>query len=326
MAGAKKITTKDINHEKDLDYFGILKNAFGMVRNNRYLWFLGILSGSSFSSYNFGSGNFDGILNQKDNNASAASSSTPVATADMSQMMGRAVSWMQNNWVLVVVIISIILILAIVFGILSNMAKAGLASSVDKLSRNEKSSFMDAMKFGWHKFWKVFGASILIGLIALGLFTVLAIPAFVLWSVKPLFIIYVILAIFVVFFLSLVIGITFEYTLRYIVLKDGGAASSIRSGFGLLKSKKKETALVWLITLGVGIVAGVVLIMSMLLVGLVLLLLGLLFFLLMPVVGVIYAVIAAVSFIVALFIAGGFINSLNSAYWTLCFKELETVK
>ncbi len=303
----------------NLDYFGILKRAFGMVRYHRYLWYLGIFAGGSFTSFNY-SGNFNGFFNQnKGNSASAAST---VNTIDSSRVWEEIVKWLQANWVLVLVIGIIVLVLVIIFTLLSIMAKAGLIHAVDQLSKNKESSFMQAMRFGWHKFWRVFGACLLVALAVTVALTVLVLPAILLWFIKPLFILYVLFMIFVAIFVSIIVGIVFEYTLRYITLKNRGVVASIKDGVGLLKSLKKETALVWLVTVGIAIACGVVLALAMILILLVLFLIGLVFYIFAPVAAIIYGIIVGVAFIVGIFIASGFVSSFVSTYWTLCFKEL----
>lgn len=321
MVETKKTETGNTSAKKDLDYFGVLKNAFGMVRHNRYLWYLGILAGGGFGSGFNGSGGVpSNFFEQNQGNSAQAASDISLSSADIWEEVFK---WLQNNWILVVIIASIVLVLVIVFTILSSMAKAGLVHSVDLLSKNEESSFGEALRFGWHKWWKVFGAGFLIGLVIFGVFAVLSIPVVALWFVSPIFAIFLTLAAILAFFLVIVIsGVVFEYTLRYIALKEGRAVASIRNGYGLMKKFKKETFLIWLITVGVAMISGIVVLMAIFLIGLILVLLGLLFFLLAPIAGIIYAGIALIVFVIALFTVGGFISSLLSAYWTLCFKEL----
>jgi len=206
------------------------------------------------------------------------------------------------------------------------MAKAGLIYSVDCLSKNEESSFMAGMKFGWHKFWRVFGSGILLGLVSLAVITALAVPVVLAWFVNIFLGIFLtFLALPILFFVMILIGVIFEYTLRYISLKDGKIIASIKSGYELLKSRKKETLFIWLITLGISIVCGMVIVFAMIFVAIILFLLGLLLYLLAPIAGIIYAVIAVAAFIAAILVAGGFVSSFLSSYWTLCFKEIEAV-
>lgn len=327
MAETKKVEASDIKEKKDLDYFGILKDAFSMVRHNRYLWYLGILAGGGFGSGFSGGGNPSDFFQQdKDNSASAAPSSQTNTSFDMNQVWSEVVRWMQDNWLLVAIIASTVVILIVVMTILSCMAKSGLVHSVDSLSKNEESSFGKGMRFGWHRWWRVFGASFLIGLVVFAVFLALGIPVITLFFVSPIIgVLITILVLPVFFFIAILSGVIFEYALRYISLKEGKAVTSIKNGMNLMKNTKKETFFIWLITVGVAMVAGIVLIMAMILVLLILVLLGLLFFILSPIAGMIYAGIAIIAFVIAIFTAGGFLSSLVSAYWTLCFKELEGI-
>lgn len=317
---------------KDLDYFGVLKNAFGMVRHHRYLWYLGILAGGGMGTgFNAGGGDFNNLFQLDKKDTIPVTSDIPFRDTNsaLQFLSGEAMGWVQDNWTLVFIVAIAVSVFFVIFLILSLMAKVGLVHSVDSLSKNEESSFMKALRFGWHKFWRVFGASILLGLVVSGMIALVVVFLFLLWGKLDKNVDYGIggvislLSALLIFFTIIVTGVIYEYTLRYIALGDKKAIASLKSGYGLLKSRKKETALIWLITVGVAIVAGVLLVMAVLLLGLILFLLGLLFFILSPIVGVIYAVIAVTAFIVALFLASGFISSLLSAYWTLCFKELE---
>ncbi|MDO8507466.1 MAG: hypothetical protein Q7S53_02765 [bacterium] len=310
MADTSSPVAGGMDNKKSLDYVGILKNAFNIVRHNRYLWYLGILAGTAGSGYG---GNFGGSSGRTNSSGDL----------DVNQVWTEALKWIQAHIVLIIVVSSILLILCIVFTVLSNMAKAGLVHSVDSLSRNEESSFGKAMKFGWHKFWRVFGSGFLIGLAVLGIIILLMVPIVAVLFINPLASIPIVLiALPVMFFVTVISGIIYQYSLRYISLKDEKVIVSIKSGYGLLKRKKKDTALIWLIAAGVSMVFGIALVFAILLVALILFLLGLLLFIISQFAGIIYVVVAATAFIVFLFVAGGFISSLVSAYWTLCFKEM----
>lgn len=310
MADTSSPVAEGMDNKKSLDYVGILKNAFNITRHNRYLWYLGILAGTAGSSYG---GNFGG----------SSSQTSSGGDLDVNQVWTEILKWIQAHIVLIIVAASVLLILCIVFTVLSNMAKAGLVHSVDSLSRNEESSFSKAMKFGWHKFWRVFGSGFLIGLAVLGIIILLMVPVVAVLFINPLAAIPIVLIVLpVMFFVTVISGIIYQYSLRYVSLKDEKVVASIKSGYGLLKRKKKDTALIWLIAAGVSMVFGIALVFAILLVALILFLFGLLLFIVSQVAGIIYVIVAATAFIVFLFVAGGFISSLVSAYWTLCFKEM----
>lgn len=306
---------------KEPDYFGNLKNAFKIVLKNKFLWVLGALAGGGFTNFNFGGGDFNNFVSQ-DKNGETSITLTENQVFDTSQIWLNISDWVQANWVFVIIVASVLFVLIVCFMVLSVMARAGQVYAVSEISQNKSSSFGKAMKLGWHKFWRVLGASILIGLLMFAVFIILALPAVLLWFVMPLFIVYIIFAIFLVIPIAIAIGIVYEYALRYIVLKDERVVQAIKSGYGLMRSRAKETVLIWLVTVGTAIVSGIALVIAIIFLLIVLVLLGLLFFILSPVAGIIYAVFAAVIFLTGLLLSSGFIGSLISAYWTLSFKEL----
>jgi hypothetical protein len=307
------MTDKSNTTGTSLEYLGILKDSFNIVRKNRFLWVLGAMAGGGFANFNFGGGNFGDFRGEDSTGKNVLSSH---------QIWENISGWVQANWEIVLAIGIVLVLLFLVFMVLSVMAKAGQVHAVDNIYTNEKSSFWDAMKFGWHRFWRVLGVSLLIGLIIFAVFAVLALPAVLLWSVKPLFFIYIILVILLMIPIAVITGIVYEYSLRFIVLKDEKAVQSVKSGYKLMRERGKETFLVWLVTVGTAIVLSIVLIMAVIFVLVILFLLGALFFILNLLAGIVYTAVAVTLFILALFLAGGFIGSLLSAYWTLCFKEL----
>ncbi|RJO61476.1 hypothetical protein C4544_03115 [candidate division WS5 bacterium] len=308
-------------NQKEPDYLGNMKNAFNIVRKNRFLWILGALAGGGFANFNFGGGDFNSFVSQ-DKNGDTSISFSEKQSLDANQLWQSISGWVQANWIFVAAVASVLVILMIFFIILSVMARAGQVHAVSEISQGKESSFGKALKFGWHKFWRVLGTSILIGFIMLILFIVLALPAVLLWPFLPLFIAYIILAILLVIPVAIAMGIVYEYALRYIALKDEKAIQSLKSAYELMKGRAKETVLIWLVTVGAAIVSGLVLVIAVVFLLIILVLLGLLLFILSPIAGIIYAVVASVIFLIGLFLAGGFIGSLISAYWTLSFKEI----
>ena len=169
-------------------------------------------------------------------------------------------SWIQANWEIVLVVGIVLVLICLIFMVLSVMARVGQVYAVDSIAQNQKSSLWKAMKFGWHKFWRVLGANLLIGLIMFGIFIVLSLPVVPLWFVMPLMIIYIIFAIFLMIPLIIVFGIVYEYSMRFIILKDEKVVQSVKSGYKLVRKQGKETFLVWLVTVGTAIISSIILI------------------------------------------------------------------
>lgn len=291
------------------DYLGLFKKAFGIVWKAKYLWFLGLLSAGSFMpSFNFPAG--------------VGQNNSGKATLDFQYFSSQVMQWIQNNLFLVGMAVSGIVVFFLCFLVISIMAKAGLIFSVDEISKSGKNSVGLAFKYGWHKFWRLLGLSVLIGLIMLAFILVLLVVGAGLWSVKPLFILFVILAVLALIFVAVLFGITFEYAARYATLKDKKAIDALMGGIRLIFERKKETFLLWLATVAIAIVFGMGLAIGIIFLILVLVLLGLAVFFLAPVLIIFFIALSAFVFLAAALVAAGFISSLTSAYWTLAFNEI----
>lgn len=295
------------------DYVGNIKKAFEVVRHNRYLWYLGILAGGGTMTFNSG-GNPGAILEDQDPN-----------TAFIDTLWADVLNWAQTHLMLVVFGVFVVVLISLIFIVLSNMARAGLVQSVHLISDNKKSSFLEGMKFGWHKWWRVFKAGLLVGLVVMLIVAVFAALTITLYFLNlvagVLFTIFVDLPVLI--FMIVFVGLVTEYSLRYICLNDMGTIASLKSGYNLIKTKKKETVLIWLMTVVIGMLSGIVLVMAMFLVGLILFLLGVVIYLLSHIAGVIYIGVTLAVFIFAIVLAGGFVTSFISTYWTLSFKQIE---
>lgn len=298
------------------DYTGNLKQAFEIARRNRFLWFLGILAGGGASSFN-PSGGGNGFLEGDSSSKSL----------DAEKVWTEVLNWANEHILLIAIVATLVVILVIIMVILSCMARAGLVQSVHMITKGEKSSFLGAMRFGWHKWWRVFGASLFLGsifLLVLVIFGALTVGAFYLGTVLGILTV-LLIDLPILIFMSIFVGLIFEYSVRFIALKDEKAIQSLKSGYSLLKSRKKETLFVWLMTIVIGMISGMALVIGIVFAALILGLVGVILYLLSHIVGIAYAVFAITVFVVVVVIAAGFISSFISAYWTLSFKQLEKI-
>lgn len=147
----------------------------------------------------------------------------------------------------------------------------------------------------------------------------LSFPIFIFWYFNSFVALYIL---FLAVPAALLSGITLEYALRYLILEDKSAIKSLKNSLSLVRRKKKETLLIWLITVGLRLVGGIVLVLALIFVVFVLFLFGLIFYLLAPLASIVYIIFAMIALIILCFLASGFINALLSAYWTLAFKEI----
>lgn len=310
---AEEISTEQTG-TNSLDYFDMLRRSFSIVKNRKYLWFLGILAGASGSGMN----SYGGSGNGWDTNSGT--------NVNMEQFFNTISTWIQSHIVLIMVVAGVLIAIGLTFWILSVMAQAGLINAADRIDSGEESSFMQSMRFGWHKFWRVVGINLLLGLLTFGILLAVATPAILLAVTQawPLFALYLVPAILFTILSIIVVGIVSRYALRFAVVTGSGIMDSIRQGYGLMKSKKKESSLLFLMNILIGIISGIVVFIAVVVMILALGLLGLVIWLASSsvIAVIIYAVLAVVLSVSIMMLLGGFFSAITSTYWTLAFKEV----
>ena len=164
-----------------------------------------------------------------------------------------------------------LIIIGIVWWILSVAARGGLVFAVNEIEEGRAMSLGGAWNAGFARFWSIFGLSLLLALpvVALSVIMVLliAVPfAITLASggepgaaaIVPMC---GTLAIGVplLLVLSIVLGLLHSLALRYVMLMHQGAVQAIGESWRAFRTRFKDTALMWLIGLGLNVAAGVVL-------------------------------------------------------------------
>ena len=89
------------NHNT-VQYVENLKKSFKIVRRNKYLWVLGFLAGSSFTSFNYGT-NLNGLFQQKINNSTNAAGHTP-RPFDGNLFITNILNWCKDHWFFILII------------------------------------------------------------------------------------------------------------------------------------------------------------------------------------------------------------------------------
>ncbi len=130
-----------------MNYMGILKKAYKLALEHRFLWIFGILGGG-----------YGGI---KISNAPQFSGDSQTWEQFANQLNG--VTW-QSFWSqygnLVAAAGILLLVVAIALAILNIISQAALIGSVNKLQVGHKTDFSDGFMIGWHNFWRVLGVGL----------------------------------------------------------------------------------------------------------------------------------------------------------------------
>jgi len=306
-----------------LNYGALISEAFWLTWRHRFLWFFGFFVGGGFYSFNF---NFPttGPGGPRDGRRDAPSEGV--------EGLAR---WITENLVLfLVVMISLAVLIALVFIVLSMISQGGLIESVAALRRDETRRFASTWRAGVAYFWSVLGLKVLFLLISLGLVLAVVAPLVLVslavflstdsFGLILLFVFFAGLLTIILFILVFVpLAIIDQLALRELVLGGGRVVGSIKAGLDLFWRNLGKSLLIWIILIGLMFAVWIVL----LIVGFIL---GLVVFL--PVLALLAAdltavaiamgVVGALVLLVPFVVITGAIGAFGSSYWTLAYLQL----
>jgi hypothetical protein len=306
-----------------MNYGDLIRDAFRITLQNRFLWFFGFFAGGTgsnfFGNVPSGGGNFNPDDFQQ--------SSTMLSAIQVGQGLSSAV--------LIVGIVIVVLILALLFIFLAIVSQGALADSVAAIDRGEGRRFGTAFGSGMGNFWRVLGYYILFFLVALGLIVVIAIPVALLIGGTfaatqstgariSVAVVVGLLALLLLIVVFIPLSIIAQYALRDIVVRRERVLGSVASGYSLFRHNIGRSLLLWLIQIGLSIGIAIAFILVLLIVGLVLAIPAIV----LAVAGssttaLVVAGAPAVLIVFVLFLVlSGAIGTFSHAYWTLAYLRL----
>lgn len=247
-----------------MDYSGLLKRAYDLVRRKRALLILGILlalvggggGGAASANVNFGNlGSFGGM---------ADGEAPPMPSVQPEQVLP-----------LILLVIVVIFVLAIIATVFRYIVQAGLIDAIARADDDEDISVRAALRRGAsRRAWNLFLADIIltlpIGLIAAACF-VLAFLPLVFGGIiggsqdSPEFFVgglaafFALLLPFIAIFtlVSLIVGLILQWARRAVVLDDVGPIAGLKAGWNTLRGNIIETIVLWIIQLVIGFVSAI---------------------------------------------------------------------
>jgi hypothetical protein len=300
-----------------MNYGELLSEAFRLTWRNRFLWFFGFFVAGAGGPFNFPT-NFGGQQGQM-----------PFGPA------AGPLRWISENLVLfLTVVISVVVVLAIVFLVLSMISHGALAESVAALHRGETRRFGSAFRTGTSNFWRVFGLKVLFLLMGLGLALVIVLPlvlggiaVFSLSDSTGLRVLAVVLGVLFGLVALLVVYLPFaiinQFALRELVVTRRRILESIAGGFGLFRRNIGRSLLVWLLQLAVMLGLGIAMLIVLVIFGAIFLGPAVALFATERVTaGIVAGVVGGLLFLVPVFVLSGALGAFNHAYWTLAYLRL----
>ena len=244
-----------------MDHVGILKRAFNITRRYRVLWVFGILLALFSSSGGGGSGPNVSIPGGRGTGNIPPGFVPP--TVDPGAIAGIAIAC------------CCLLLLFVVAGIIiSYLARTALYRMVDEIEETGASpSWREGFRLGWSKrTLRLFGIDLVIGIpfaIAVILLLLLALSPLLLLTVdnnalEVLSIVMtiglVLLAIVLIIVASVIVNVVKRFMHRQAALEGRSVGQSIVLGYQMVRANLKDSAVMWLLMLGVGFGWGIVMI------------------------------------------------------------------
>lgn len=229
------------------------------------------------------------------------------------------------SFFLTISIIGLFFLLFIFIIWLASISQAGLVYSAHILSQAKETSFSQAYTKGREYLFPVLGVNIIYYLIITIIFSIVGLPAYlVFFAVGPSRIIWFYLLNFLVFLpLAIIMSFITKYALGYIVLKGKGLLDALYLGWKLFLKNWLVSLEMVAILFVIDIVFSLGTLFVMILAALPFIIFGLFMYYLNVLVGtVIMYIFALLTAFVILMIVGMFIVSFQYSAWTLLFIRL----
>lgn len=336
-----------------MDHMQILKRAWKILWSYRAMWVFGIILALTTASGPNGSSNAGGGGSGGGQSSGNFNIPTPEGLDQLDGIFRNGLPTQALNTVIGagIALLCLALIIGLVMMVLHYVSKVALIRMVNGYeTTGEKLSWRQGFRLGWSPAaLRLFLINLLVFMPVFLVFVVLfgcaAAPALIssIGNNEPnaLGIIATIGIAFMVIFLAVIVMVALSLVLEVIyrvsVLRGYGVIESIRTGFGMVRSRLKDVFILWLILIGLSIGYAIVLIpVALLVIGVALLLGGGagagLFFLIQAAVsetaGWIWAGVVGVSiFLAVLFAPLAFVGGLKETYfstvWTLAYREID---
>jgi hypothetical protein len=284
-----------------IDYLSIIKKAFSVTWNNKYLWWFGffIILGSGFGmNYSFpGNG---------------------------SNSFSLPSNFLENK-IIILVGIAFVLATLIFVVFISIRGRAALIASIGKIIKNQSSNFKNGFKEGENFFWLLLAARIIIGFVIFWIVIVLLMPILFLFSSKAIIsgVIVSILAVFIVTAIIILSYFVRLYTDIYIVLGGLKIRDAFEKAYLLFRKNVAPSILMALFFIFLNliffiIILGIILMLLITLgpVGIVL------YFIFSKIGAIIIFIIAIIIFVISVVILNSIYNVFSQAVWVLFFNEI----
>jgi hypothetical protein len=305
-----------------MPYMDVVWRSFRISWKHKYLWLIALFSGEGGGG--FGSGGSGGGGGGRGNGQG-------YTTADIAAIRDQVTSWIADHVGLIVLLAIIWLAVVVAFFILAAVCEGATVRAAAEHDAERPWSLGWAWRAGVNTMWAIVRFRLLI--IALGLPLALLFIGFALGVVIAAFtqngsaiiplILSGLLLVLIAFPYAIYLSLLDRLGSRALVLEQIAARASIARAHRLLMKRFGRTLVVWLLSIAVSIVLGI----------LTACLLGIFFVPLLIIGGVLVAnnssallplaVVGVLLLLPVSLVVGGFVAAQSSTYWTLAFRRLD---
>ena len=246
----------------------IIKKAWNITWRYRALWVLGLFAGVTGSSSGGGS-------SYRAPSSSGSGTSNPFANVHADQVLPAL-----QRFLPVLIIVGMgLFAFGILWWVFSIAARGGLVYAVNEIESGRPFTLGASWRAGFSRWWRLLGLSILLALpvfllLLLVVFGVIAplLPS-ILSHTSPNGAVFVpvcgVVAIGIpaLIVVGLILGIMYVLGVRFVMLHGLGVIDSARESWLAFRTRFKDTALMYLINLGLNIAAGIVLAIPLVIIG-----------------------------------------------------------
>jgi hypothetical protein len=316
-----------------MEYGRLIRDAWAITWRHRFLWFLGLFSGTSVGSCSVFGGNGFRIPSSPE-----VPARQPVTPPDVAQVMVQVQQWIASHVELVVAVIVAAVLVGLILIVISIIAQGGMTDATLAFGRGESITAGTAWRAGARFFWRFLGlylvlllAAILVALVV-GMVVAAAIGSTSLLAPNTRAIVtglWVILGVIVGLLfipIAIAVSVVVAYAQRAIIDGNVGPIVGLRAAWLLARQHLSTSFVVWLVNLGLSLAANFAIFVALLLLAALLALVGLIFYLALGLgaVTIGYIVVATLVVFAALLLAIAIVNTFFWTYWSLAFQRLRS--
>ena len=317
-----------------MDYSKLVERAWAMTRRYRFLWILGLFAGPTMGSYSCNT-RFPGEDSRPDTSDLDFERLMREVSPESQRLLSQATRWVSEHLAVILLAAGLAGLALLLLAIISLIARGGMARATADLALGRPITHGQAWVVGRQLFWRfvrlgllLFGLGLVV-LTVIGIAVALAVLAG--WSAceaarGPLIGTAILMAgllAIVLIPVAIVFGVALAFADRAIAVDQTGAIAALRRGLHLVWSNKGQSALGWLVSLVLGIAAGIGLVIVGAVVLIPLAIVGVVLFfaggsgVTAGLIG--YGVVAFVIFMLVLWILSAVFNAFFWSYWTLVY-------